>query len=449
VHANLQKYIKLSRKEACRLSRFLYNVVLYLAFPLVMLRLFMRSIRQPEYRQRIRERLGWFTPCQNNEVIWIHAVSVGEVVAAAPLIRFLQQKYDRYQLLVTTTTPTGSAQLSKIFADSVSHVYAPYDLPGIVRRFLNNVHPALALIIETEIWPNLFCACKQRDIPLVMVNARLSARSAVGYRKVLPLTRQTLACISLLSAQNDTDAQRFIGLGIDESKVRVTGSIKFDLTLPAGLDEQARALRGQFGIDRPVWIAASTHEGEEELVIDAYMQMINVFADLLLILVPRHPERFERVAAICEKRKLKLVRRSSSRCCEADTRVYLGDTMGELMLLYAAADVAFVGGSLVSVGGHNLLEPAALGMATVTGPYMHNFEEITTRLLECSGVVQVNDSTQLAASIGMLLRDENTRKQMGDNAMAFVEANRGALAQLQDLIDDMLVAETQVNGAQE
>lgn len=420
------------------MSLFIYNLLLLFIFPLVLARLLIRSIRQPEYRQRLSERMGSFPYCENEKLIWVHAVSVGEVIAAVPLLRFLQNSYPEYEILVTTTTPTGSEQLLKLFSNSVTHVYAPYDLPFTVDRFLDRAHPALALIMETEIWPNLYSQCQQRRIPLMLVNARLSSRSAASYRKVLPLTRRILKCIDLIAVQNSADAERFIQLGMDKSKLEVTGSIKFDLSIPASLTEQGQALRRQLGVHRSVWIAASTHEGEEEKVLDAYQQVSQSISDSLLILVPRHSDRFERVATLCNKFKLKTVRRSQSEACQPDTQVYLGDTMGELLLLYAAADVAFIGGSLVDTGGHNPLEPAALGMASVVGPCMFNFDDITRRLLECKGIIQVSDASQLASQIELLLRSPELRHQTGENAAAFVEQNKGALAKLERLIKTLM-----------
>jgi 3-deoxy-D-manno-octulosonic-acid transferase len=350
----------------------------------------------------------------------------------------LQNNYTQYQILVTTSTPTGSQQLLKLFPDSVTHVYAPYDLPLAVNRFLDRAHPALALIMETEIWPNLYSQCHQRGIPLMLVNARLSARSAASYRRVLPLTQRVLACIDRVAVQNSADAERFLQLGMDRSKLEVMGSIKFDLVIPASLTEQAQALRRLLGVDRSVWIAASTHEGEDEMVLEAFQQLSRSITDALLILVPRHPDRFERVASLCNKYKLNTVRRSKSETCQPDTQVYLGDTMGELLLLYAASDVAFIGGSLVDTGGHNPLEPAALGIVAVVGPYMFNFQDITQGLLAQKGITQVADASQLASQVELLLRSSELRQQMGENAASFVEKNKGALTRLEQMIRDIL-----------
>ncbi len=421
--------------------RFLYSLILYCLSPIIPARLLWRSLRNPAYRQRLPERFGYTYRQPHKPVIWLHSVSVGETLAAVPLVHYLLDKYPTHAVLVTTMTATGSEQVRELFADKVLHVYAPYDLPGAVQRFLACFRPDVAIIMETEIWPNLFHACRQRQVPVILANARLSEKSAQGYRRLLSLTRSTLQCIDTIACQTQADGRRFLGLGAVDAQMQVTGSIKFDLKLPDSLLKRAEILRRELGQHRPVWIAASTHEGEDEQILDAYLQMQETLDDLLLILVPRHPERFERVAAACIKKKLHLLRRSSGEFCDKDTQVYLGDTMGELLLLYAAADVAFVGGSLVPVGGHNLLEPAALGVATITGPYMRNFEEISARLSECNGLVQVNNVDQLANSAQLLLLDPDQRNLLGENARAFVEANRGALARLEQLIDDALVIE--------
>jgi 3-deoxy-D-manno-octulosonic-acid transferase len=418
--------------------RFLYSVILYCLSPVIILRLLWRSTKTPAYRKRLAERFAYQCRQINKPVIWLHAVSVGETLAAVPLLQSLLEKYPTHAVLVTTTTLTGSEQVREAFADRVLHVYAPYDLPGAVNRFLDCFRPEIGIIMETEIWPNLFHACQQRRVPVILANARLSEKSARGYHKVLPLTRSTLQAIHTIASQTSTDALRFRQLGARDEQLQVTGSIKFDLKLPASLLESAEVLRRELGQHRPVWIAASTHEGEEEQIVDVYQQLQRIVDDLLLVLVPRHPERFDRAAALCKKKKLPFVRRSSGQPCGKDTRIYLADTMGELLLLYAAADMAFVGGSLVPVGGHNLLEPAALGVATVTGPYMRNFEEITSRLLECNGLVQVSDANQLVSSAEMLLRDACQRSQLGENAKAYIEANRGALDRLQQLIDRVM-----------
>lgn len=440
--------------------RYLYTALLYLLTPFVLLRLAWRGLRAPAYWQRWGERFGCYKESDLRATIWIHAVSVGEVVAAEPLVRALRIAQPHTPLLITTMTPTGSEQLRRMFGAEVRHIYVPYDLPVAVRRFLELVQPQLALIMETELWPNLFHGCRTRGIPVIVANARLSERSAGGYARFTRLTRATLRDVSVIAAQSAADAERFqqlLGLKGSESfdtadrwfdqhalnqmtptplipLIQVTGSIKFDMRLPASLREQAEVLRRDLGVARPVWIAASTHEGEEEQVLDAFEQVRAQLSNALLLLVPRHPERFARVAVLCEKRGLSLVLRSSHLPCQRDTAVFLGDSMGELPLFYAAADLAFIGGSLVPTGGHNPLEAAALGVPLLFGPQMFNFAEISQLLLRENAALQVQDTQTLAESVILLLRDAERRNVLGENGRGVVEANRGALERLMKIV---------------
>lgn len=378
--------------------RTLYTVLLYLFAPLVLLRLAWRGLRAPDYWRRWPERFGYIEPPTGERIIWIHAVSVGEVQAAEPLVRALLEQYPDCSLLVTTVTPTGSARVMALFGGNVAHVYAPYDLPGAVARFFERVRPQLAIIMETELWPNLFHICQQRAIPLLLVNARLSARSVAGYRRVRGLVGETLAAVTAIAVQGEADAGRFESLGANPAVMTVTGNLKFEQRIPPSLLERAEVLRRDWGVNRPVLIAASTHEGEDELLLDVFGQLRKQFANCLLVLVPRHPERFESVAELCRLRGYTTVVRSGHAACTAGTGVYVADTMGELPLLYAAADVAFVGGSLVAHGGHNLLEPAALGIPVVTGPHVFNFNEICDLLVAAGAAVKVADSDELLQS---------------------------------------------------
>ena len=419
--------------------RLLYSLLLYLALPLVLLRLWRRGRQNPAYRQRWGERLGRFpAPTFAVAPIWLHAVSVGEVMAAAPLIRALRARYPDCPLVVTTTTPTGSDRLRALCGADVFHVYLPYDLPGAVRRFLGNIRPRLAVILETELWPNLFHHCAKRRIPLVIANARLSPRSAAGYARLASLVRTTLAKVSLIAAQGEGDAERFQALGADPGRLQVMGNLKFDQALAEDLPTRAQALRQQLGATRPVWVAGSTHEGEDEQVLAAFAQLRRSLPEALLVLVPRHPERFNKVAALVEQRGLSLARRSRQQPCTADTAVYLGDTLGELPLFYAAADLAFVGGSLVATGGHNLLEPAAVGVPVLCGPHLFNFQEIGQALLEAGAVRKVMDEAELALLAEKLLRDGEKRASMGEAGRALVADNRGALERLLSLLGPYL-----------
>ncbi len=418
--------------------RYLYTLILYLLIPAVMSRLVWQGRRNRAYWQRWSERFGYFKLPDLYSPIWIHAVSVGEVQAAQGLIRELQQRYPKRSLIVTTTTPTGSAQLRRLFGDSVAHLYLPYDLPGAVRRFLDRVRPELALIMETELWPNLVAGCFRRNIPVVIANARLSPRSLKGYRRILPLIRETLKSIRLIAAQGEEDAGRFILLGASPEQVEVTGSVKFDQQMPAGLMEKAGLLRHQLGSERLVWVAASTHQGEDEQILDAFQQLQCSHPDCLLILVPRHPERFDRVAELCRQRGFKVVRRTDGTPCQQDMDIFLGDTLGELLLFYAASDVAFVGGSLVSTGGHNMLEPAALGRPVITGPHLFNFSKIAMAMEEAGAAQKVDNAEQLAALLEQLLNDPQRRDRMGSSGRRLVEQNRGALQNLLVLLKQYL-----------
>ncbi|ERT16728.2 3-deoxy-D-manno-octulosonic acid transferase, partial [Pseudomonas putida SJ3] len=364
------------------MNRTLYTLLFHLGLPLVALRLYLRARKAPAYGQRIGERFALNLPLMHQGGIWVHAVSVGESIAAAPMVRALLKAYPELPITLTCMTPTGSERIRAMFADEprVQHCYLPYDLPWAAGRFLDHVQPKLGIIMETELWPNHIHQCAKRGIPVALANARLSERSARGYGRFARLTRPMLAEMSLIAVQTETEAQRFRDLGARPECVKVTGSIKFDLKIDEQLLPRAKALREQWGAEqRPVWIAASTHDGEDALILQAHRQLLQVHGDALLILVPRHPERFAAVHALCSE-QFTTVRRSSAAPVDAQTRVLLGDTMGELLFLYALADIAFVGGSLVPTGGHNPLEPAALALPVLMGPHVFNFLEISAML---------------------------------------------------------------------
>jgi len=426
--------------------RRLYSAILYFLLPVVLARLAWRGLRNRGYWHRWGERLGFFSAPELHEPIWIHAVSVGETLAAAPLIRELLTRYPERSLVITTTTPTGSERVQALFSEQfigqpdgrVFHVYFPYDLPGAVRRFLDKTRPSLALVMETELWPNLFRQCARREIPVLIANARLSARSAKGYGKLGALVRDTLGDINLIAAQGEGDAARFRELGAPSNRVAVMGNLKFDQRIPGDLEDRAEALRRELGASRPVWVAASTHEGEDEQVLDAFARLREVQPEALLLLVPRHPERFARVAALARKRGHAVVLRSEGRSCDADASVFVGDTLGELLLFYAVSDAAFVGGSLVPVGGHNMLEPAALGVPMVFGPHLFNFSDISRGLLEAGAARRIESSEQLAAVVGELLGDAALRAEMGEAGRKLVADNRGALERLLGLLKPYL-----------
>lgn len=414
--------------------RVLYSFIFILVIPLILLRLIWRGSRASAYFKRWDERFGLkAAPATDKPVIWVHAVSVGEVEAARPLVESLQQLYSDHQVLITTMTPTGSARVKSLYAEQVLHCYLPYDVPFSVKRFLKSARPEFGIIMETELWPNLIHYAHALDIPLVLANARLSARSAAGYQRIAKLTRTMLQQFSLIAAQSQDDRQRLIALGADKNNVHAVGNLKFEIALPASLNEEAEALRTIWG-NRPVFIAASTHEGEDEIILNASRQIRAEFPDLLLILVPRHPERFDKVAALSQRAGFKILRRSENGMCTRDIQVLVVDSMGELPLFYGTADIAFVGGSLVPTGGHNLLEPAALGRAVLIGPHYFNFNEISRQFLDAGAALQVDDEKSLATAVINLLNNPQLRADMGEAGQTLVQHSQGASKRLLNLI---------------
>lgn len=414
--------------------RLIYTTLLYLITPLFFLRLVYRGVRARQYWRRWTQRLGFFPAQIGQATLWVHTVSVGEFQGALPLIRRLQKRHPRLPLVVTATTPTGLARIEATLGDHVYSGHLPYDLPDAVNRFLTRVQPAVAVIVETELWPNLFDACRRRGIPVLLVNARLSERSLNRYRRVLPLARQTVRNATWIAARGEEDAQRFIALGASPAQVTVTGNIKYDAAVPAEARDQGKQLRAQWGAQRLVWIAASTHDGEEAIALQAHTLLRQQFPDCVLVVVPRHPERFERVAQLIAAQGWNFARRSVTPPPQAPIEVYLADTMGELFLLYAASDVAFVGGSLAPIGGHNMLEPAALGVPAISGPHVFNFDEVA-HLMERSGaMVRVSDAATLAKAVALWFASSAARQTAGEAALRCVEQNRGAVERVADLI---------------
>jgi len=402
------------------------------------LRLGLRGLRNPAYWQRWSERFGYAPVMEQTGCIWLHAVSVGETRAAVPLVRALMQHYPGRRILITTMTPTGSDQVRALFGKQVEHCYVPYDLPMAVWRFLNRTRPALAIIMETELWPNLFHQCHKRGIPLILANVRMSEKSARGYRRFAGLTYATLANVSRVGAQAEGDAERLRALGA--TQVEVTGSIKFEMDVPADLAAKAAALRSGFG-ERPVWVAASTRVGEEEQVLDAFARLRERIPRLLLVLVPRHPERFDSVAKLCHQRGFRVERRSERKDGVApDTAILLGDTMGEMLLFHAVADVSYIGGSLVPLGGQNLLEAAAVGTPVVFGPHMFNFSDISRMAIERGAGRQVQDTAELANAVAGYLENPSARRAAGEAGQRMVAENRGALAKTLKLVRQVLTS---------
>ena len=407
--------------------RLLYTAVLYLVVPLIVARLLSRGLRERAYLDRISERFGLGTHVGSGRgSLWVHAASVGEVQAAAPIVRALESRYPGETILVTTTTPTGAQRTVETFGDAVVHRYLPFDLPWAMARYLDRVQPRVAIIMETEIWPNLMALCRARKVPVVLANARLSERSASRYRKFRRLYAPVFQGVAAVAAQSGKDATRLASIGAPPERIDVTGNTKFDVPIPTGLREKAATLRRTWGATRGVWIAASTHRGEEAQVLAAFEEVRARMPESLLILAPRHPERFPEAEALARRRGFTSVLRSQRPIDCSNAEVYIGDTMGELLLLYAAADVAFVGGSLVEVGGHNMLEPAALGVPVLVGPHQFNFAEISRRLIEAGGAESISNSAHLAQSVVRHLEDGDLRRSTGERGRAFVKSGRGA-----------------------
>lgn len=423
------------------MNRTLYTLLFHLGLPLLALRLWLRSRKAPAYAQRLGERFGVGLPVLRPGGIWVHAVSVGESIAAAPLVRALLQRYPDLPITLTCMTPTGSERIRALFADEprVQHCYLPYDLPWASARFLERARPRLAVIIETELWPNHIHQCAKRGIPVALANARLSQRSARGYARFARLTRPMLQALSLIAVQTEAEAERFRALGAPAERVQVTGSIKFDLRVEPALLARAAEQRQQWQLDaRPVWIAASTHDGEDAVLLDAHRHLLAIHPDALLILVPRHLERFETVFAQIRQQGFQASRRSTGEAVGAGTQVLLGDTMGELLFLYALADLAFVGGSLVANGGHNLLEPAALGKPVLSGPHLFNFLEIAELLRKAAALIEVDDASGLTTALRRLIELPRDAERMAAAGQTVMRANQGALGRLLEGLGNLL-----------
>jgi 3-deoxy-D-manno-octulosonic-acid transferase len=419
------------------MQRYIYTWLLRLVVPLALLQLLWRGWRNRIYWGRLPERFGYIPAARSLRAIWLHAVSVGEVRAAVPLIRALMSRYPEHRLIVTTMTSTGSEQVHSLLGEDVLHYYVPYDLPGAVARFLDHTRPDIAIMMETELWPNIFYGCRTRSIPIVIANMRISEGALKRYLKVPKLTAQTLALVDVLAAQSEIDTTRLRQLKAPAEKIRVTGSIKFDISLPASLRERADVLRGQWGRDRPVWLAASTREGEDELVLAARAELLKRFPNLLLVIAPRHPERFAAVARLAKK-SARVALHSETRHVADDVQILIGDTMGELQLFYGAVDVAFVGGSLVPVGGHNILEAAAVGTPVVFGPHMNNFQDIARLVVERGAGVQIQNAAQLTPAVSDFLGNANRRDGAGEAGKKLIAENRGALERTLKLIAQLL-----------
>jgi 3-deoxy-D-manno-octulosonic-acid transferase len=405
----------------------LYLILSYLAAPLVVLLVFWKGLSNRAYWERFEERFGFGRSRLEGPSIWVHAVSVGEVVAASSLVAALRERYPQMPIVITTVTPTGAQRVQDLFGDDVLHSYAPYDIPGSVRRFFRRMQPRLAIVMETELWPNMYAECGASGVPLVLANARISPRSVGRYRRFIGLFSQALSHGIVIAAQSRLDAERFLSLGAHPDRTLVTGNLKADLEFPPGMTETGVAFRAEHLAGRPVWIAASTHQAIRSQLPDA-----------LLILVPRHPERFNGVAELLERRQVPFHRRSLGESPDGRDAVFLGDSLGELPMFYAAADVAFVGGSLVPIGGHNLLEPAALGMPVITGPHNFNSADIAGLLLEAGALELVPDAAALGVAVASLLGDPALRAERGEHSRRVMLESGGALNKLLDLLAPLL-----------
>jgi 3-deoxy-D-manno-octulosonic-acid transferase len=413
--------------------RLIYTVLLYVIAPFVWLSTALKGIRDPAYRDRLGERFGW-TRLRLRESIWVHAVSVGEVQAAIPVVRALQTRFPDRPLVLTTATPTGAQRVRDVFGDRVHHCYLPYDLPMATRSFISRIDPTFGLVMETEIWPNLYSLCRVRQIPLLLASARLSEKSVRRYRRFAFFARALKGV--KIAAQADRDAQRFRAIGVSAAQIEVAGNVKFDLQIAADVISKGQALRNQLG-DRPIWVAASTHAGEEATVLDAHTAVLKHIPNALLILVPRHPQRFDEVRSLLTARSYPFASRSRSDAVTGGTEVLLVDTLGELMLFYSASTLAFVGGSLVPIGGHNLLEPAALGRPILIGPHNFNAPDIAESLLAAHAAVRIYDALSLGSEVTRLIEHPTERERMGEMGRDVVESNRGAVARVMELVEQM------------
>jgi 3-deoxy-D-manno-octulosonic-acid transferase len=422
----------------------IYNWIFYLITPLLLLKLWRRGKKAPAYRQRVAERFGFasktLTTQQHTQPLWVHAVSVGEVMAIIPVIKLLIAKYPNLPVLLTTSTPTGAQRVEKIFSDNplVLHQYCPYDQSGAVNRFINTHQPLGLLIVETELWPNMLAISKKKAIPIILANARMSEKSAKGYAKLANLTRNMLEHLDLLIAQSSNDGDRFKRLGLNESKLQVTGNIKFDLNIPEEARTQAQELRKKIG-NRPIIILGSSHDTEEQGVMEQLPELWKLFPDLLLIVVPRHPERFDAVAELASHYSSRVIRRSEQKI-NANCQIYIGDTMGDLLMLYKSADIAIVGGSFVPLGGQSPIEPASCAKGVLMGPHQYNFS-VACPELEASGALRSCETfANLLQHLTSLLADPVKMKLMGEKASRYVSSQRGATSALMQSIERVLLS---------
>lgn len=420
------------------MARKIYSILLYLLVPLVLMRLLVRSIKVPAYRKRWRERFALGLPEVPVAPIWIHAVSVGEAVASFTLVHALLKQYPAIPLWVTTTSPSGSARIVGGLGGKVHHCYAPYDLSGTMQRFFRRVKPRMVIIVETELWPNLMATAHQSNVPVILINARLSEHSLRGYTFWPTLVAPALNRYTRIATQSEIDRNRFLEAGAEPQRVQVAGNLKFDMALSSESRIRAEAIRQRLGVNSPILLAASTHKGEETYLFEAFVRLRQNHPEARLILVPRHPERAEAVVEMARKWQLDVVRRTQQNEAGWQAEVYLVDTIGELPLFYAAADVAFIGGSLVPIGGHNMLEALLWGVPVLFGPHVHNFREISQSILACQAGNLVRTVDDLTEHVDRLFRDPALRSQQGQAGLALIETNRGTLDRIMTTIDRIL-----------
>jgi 3-deoxy-D-manno-octulosonic-acid transferase len=416
----------------------IYILVIHLLLPIVVIRHILLGITNRGYRRGWRERFGFVRSVKTvKKIIWIHAVSVGEVQASRPLVEYLQGAYPQYAILMTTVTPGGAEAVNRIYYGTVTHRYLPYDVPYCVDRFLRVIQPSVLLVMETEIWPVLYFSCHDLSIPIALINARLSIKSLSGYRLVSGLTRLTLGKVTVLAAQTQADAERFISLGAEPGRVSVTGSLKFDVTMPGSVNEEAESVKQVIG-KRPVWIAASTHEGEEEMVLESMSAIIREIPDCLLIIAPRHPERSQRIYKLCRNRGFDTCMYSDPDRDMGRCQIFILDTLGQLPCYYAVSDIAFVGGSFVKIGGHNLIEPASLGLPVISGRHVFNFQHVSSLLEDVNALRIVADTRELADMVVNLLKDNEQRQLMGERGREAVLAHQGKINKLTGLLEGII-----------
>lgn len=422
--------------------RIFYTLLYIHLLPLLVLRLFWRARKAPAYGQRIGERFA-LIPARDGKqpLIWIHAVSVGEVLAAIPLVRQLQQRYPQHGICITTTTPTGSERVRAALGDTVLHYYLPYDLPSLQMLFIRKIRPSLLMVMETELWPNLLAVCQAADVPAMLVNGRMSARSARGYRRFSAITRPMLQQLRLITAQSAQDAERFVALGAAADKLVITGSIKFDIALDTPVQQRLAALRDQLQLPaaaRRCVIFASTHPGEDELIMPLVQRLSARFPALLAIVVPRHPERFSPVAALAQQQGLMAIKLSQLQPVKVNTQVIIGDSMGDMLALYGLADVAFIGGSLIKHGGHNMLEAAVWGLPVLSGRHVFNFQSVADALQDAGGIRLLDNAAQLEQLLAGWLADVTVLSGVGEAARQVQQQNQGALTKVMELAGGFL-----------